>query len=99
MGSNTGARIELDRNVCSESGEIRKSEAVICPVWCLLSDEPFFVANGAESNVLSLFNHFDRFQTASWDTCTDVNHETAVGWWMCPLAARDCRGGLSNGCP
>ena len=69
----TGARrIELDRSVRNESGEIRESEACFCPVWCLLSDEPLFDANGAESNVLSLFHHFDRFQTASWDTCKDV---------------------------
>ena len=61
-----------DRSVRNESGEIRESEALFCPVWCLLSDEPLFDANGAESNVLSLFHHFDRFQTASWDTCKDV---------------------------
>ena len=96
--------------MCSESGELRKSDQCLFQIWCLLSDGPFFVANGDESNVLSLFHHFDRFQTASWDTCTDVNHETTargdggcVRWLLvtvvvgCPMAARDCEGGESAG--
>ena len=69
----------MDRNVCCESEEIRKSEACLFSVWCLLSDEPLFVANGAELNVLSLFNHFDRFQTASWDTCKDASRDRDGG--------------------